>query len=86
MGIELTPKQEIFVQEKLASGGYSSVSDVLQEAFDALSERNHDARSILAHRELIEKSLDEADRGEFTDETFDEIIESTRRERFGSVA
>lgn len=76
MNVSLTPELERLVQEKVASGLYSSASEVVREALRLLQERDELRR--LRFQELqreIAKGIDAADRGELIpgEEVFREL-------------
>jgi antitoxin ParD1/3/4 len=66
MNVSLTRELDKFVAAKVASGRYTSASEVVREALRLLEEqdRARDARLKEFNREL-KRRLDSADRGEF---------------------
>jgi antitoxin ParD1/3/4 len=65
MDISLSPDLEQLVQEKVASGSYSSASEVIREALRLL--KQHDELQRLRLAELkrdIARGIEAADRGE----------------------
>lgn len=83
MHISLTPELEHIVKSKVQTGMYNNASEVVREAL----------RFMETHAELIYQmkvdrlraklaiGAEQADRGEFVDQTITEIIEEARRER-----
>jgi antitoxin ParD1/3/4 len=66
MNVSLTPELEKFVADKVASGRYTSASEVVREALRLLEEheRSRTAQLEEFNREL-RKRIDSADRGEY---------------------
>ena len=90
MEITLSPSLLRFVEEKVASGEYASVSDVVNDALvrlrgDAAPEWTPDGL-----REAVRIGIDQADRGEFVEFTAEDVIADGRKlleaERAGRVA
>jgi antitoxin ParD1/3/4 len=76
MDISLSPDLEQLVHEKVASGSYSSASEVVREALRLLQQ--HDQLQSVRLAELkreIAKGIEAADRGEFVpaEEVFQEL-------------
>lgn len=46
MQIHLTPEQEEFVRQGVASGRFKNVEEALEEAFSACEEREHDREEM----------------------------------------
>jgi antitoxin ParD1/3/4 len=86
MQVTLTPELERIVKERLASGRYSSPTEVVKEALCLIAERDHglEIRKEALRRD-IQAGVDQLDRGEFVTPTKDQIIEGIdqrlRRER-----
>src|SRR3974390_3891045 len=78
MNVSLTPELEQFIQDKVASGRYTSASEVVREALRLLEEheRSRAARLEEFNREL-QRRIDALDRGEFV--TGEEAREHFRR-------
>jgi antitoxin ParD1/3/4 len=73
MNVSLTPELERLVQEKVASGLYSSASEVVREALRLLQERDELRRLRLEElRREIARGIEAADRGDLVpaDEVF----------------
>jgi antitoxin ParD1/3/4 len=65
MDVTLTPELENLIQDKVASGLYTSEGEVIREALRLLKDR--DELKLLAVEDLrreIQKGLDQLDRGE----------------------
>lgn len=78
MNVSLTPELEKFVADKVASGRYTSASEVVREALRLLEdqERSRALRLEEFDREL-QARMDALDRGEFV--TAEEVREHFRR-------
>ena len=82
MNISLTPELEQLVKDKVSSGKYHSVSEVIGEALRLLEERDHIRDQRLAElKAKIQVGIEELERGEGIDgeEVFAEIEEDIRR-------
>ncbi|HEX5011778.1 MAG TPA: type II toxin-antitoxin system ParD family antitoxin [Planctomycetota bacterium] len=68
MNVSLTPELEQLVQDKIASGLYTSASEVVREALRLLAESDRQ-RAMRVHqlREEIAKGLAEAKAGKLVD-------------------
>ena len=68
MEIRLTPEHESMIREKVASGQYLTVGEVVREALWLLEERDRAERAKFEDlREAIRIGLEQADRGESVD-------------------
>ncbi|MDX2506046.1 MAG: type II toxin-antitoxin system ParD family antitoxin [Gammaproteobacteria bacterium] len=64
MNVSLTPQLEDFVKQKVSTGMYSSVSEVIREALRLLEEKEAlKAINLQALREDIQKGIDSLDNG-----------------------
>ncbi|MBN3942682.1 MAG: type II toxin-antitoxin system ParD family antitoxin [Nostoc sp.] len=82
MNVSLTPELEQLVKDKVNSGRYHSVSEVMGEALRLLDERDRLQEKRLAElKAKIQVGIDELERGEGIDgeEVFAEIEEDIRR-------
>ncbi len=82
MNISLTPELEQLVKDKVSSGKYHSVSEVMGEALRLLEERDHTRDQRLAElKAKIQVGIEASERGEVVDgeEVFAEIEEDIRR-------
>ena len=72
MSISLKPEQEQFIQEKLQTGKYQTVDEVITEAFRLLEERDRHYQEWLDEtRVKIDEGIASLERGEGIDgETF----------------
>ncbi|MEH2333083.1 type II toxin-antitoxin system ParD family antitoxin [Nostoc sp.] len=82
MNVSLTPELEQLVKDKVNSGRYHSVSEVMGEALRLLDERDRLQEKRLAElKAKIQEGIEELERGEGIDgeEVFAEIEEDIRR-------
>ncbi|MBN3949576.1 MAG: type II toxin-antitoxin system ParD family antitoxin [Nostoc sp. NMS7] len=82
MNISLTPELEQLVKDKVNSGRYHSVSEVMGEALRLLDERDRVREQRLAElKAKIQEGIEASERGEVVDgeEVFAEIEEDIRR-------
>ncbi|MHC5597496.1 MAG: type II toxin-antitoxin system ParD family antitoxin [Nostoc sp.] len=82
MNISLTPELEQLVKDKVNSGRYHSVSEVMGEALRLLDERDRHREQRLAElKAKIQEGIEASERGEVVDgeEVFAEIEEDIRR-------
>ena len=84
MNVSLTPEFDKFIADKVASGRYTSASEVVREALRLLEEHEKSRATRLEefNREL-QRRLDSADRGEFVtaEESFRRIREKSAERR-----
>lgn len=67
MNVSLTPQLENYVKQKVATGMYNSVSEVMREALRLLEERDAlKTMKLESLRHDIQEGVDELDRGEGT--------------------
>ncbi|MBC6453350.1 MAG: type II toxin-antitoxin system ParD family antitoxin [Hormoscilla sp. SP5CHS1] len=68
MNITLKPQQEKFLREKLDSGKYGTIDEVIAEAFKLLEERDEHYQQWLDEtRKKVAISIEQANRGQLTD-------------------
>ena len=82
MNVSLTPELEQLVKDKVSSGRYHSVSEVMGEALRLLEERDRlQEKRIAELKAKIQVGIEELERGEGIDgeEVFAEIEEDIRR-------
>lgn len=80
MNVSLTPQLEALVREKVASGLYTSASEVVREALRLLAERDDERSAHLARlRADVQRGLDELDRGEGTPWDLDAFLAEARQ-------
>lgn len=59
MNVNLTPKLERFIQDKVTSGNYNNASEVVREALRLLEERDQTREAKLASlRQAIQQGID----------------------------
>ncbi len=64
MNVSLTPKLESLLKEKVATGMYNSVSEVVREALRLLNERDSvNADKLETLRQEIAQGIDSLDKG-----------------------
>ncbi len=88
MNVSLTPELDKFIADKVASGRYTSASEVVREALRLLEEheRSRSARLEEFNREL-QRRLDSADRGELVEpQAVWDRLEQRSRERRKKLA
>lgn len=65
MNVSLTPEQETYLKQKVSTGGYHSVSEVVREALRLLETQDAVAEAKLnALRSDLQQGIDSLDRGE----------------------
>ncbi|MBC6478751.1 MAG: type II toxin-antitoxin system ParD family antitoxin [Hormoscilla sp. GM7CHS1pb] len=68
MNITLKPQQEKFLREKLDSGKYGTIDEVIAEAFKLLEERDEHYQQWLDEtRKKVAIGIEQANRGQLTD-------------------
>lgn len=84
MNVSLPAPMVEFVEEMVASGGYSSSSEAVREALRLLrDERAVEHEKAMILRREIGIGLDQAQAGRFSDRTVAEIAESVMRKAAG---
>ena len=79
MNVSLTPQLEDFVKQKVETGLYNSVSEVMREALRLLLERDAvKEMKLVALRRDLQEGVDSLDRGEGTPLDMDEIKAKAR--------
>jgi antitoxin ParD1/3/4 len=84
MNITLNPEQEQFIQDKLQSGEYKSVDDVIKAALHLLEEQDEAyERWIIETRAKVDAAAASLDRGEGLDgkQVVNRILEKFRHGR-----
>lgn len=82
--ISLTSELEQIVREKVASGFYNNASEVVREALRQMVKNDELERLKLERlREAVAIGAEQAERGEFVDQTVSEIAAEAKRERYG---
>lgn len=68
MNISLTQEQEQFLEEQLKSGKYSTVDEVIAQAFRLLEEdERHYQNWVEETRKKVAIGIEQADKGQLTD-------------------
>lgn len=62
---------EVFIKNEIASGRYGSASEVIRDALRTLEERRTKLNALRAH---LAEGADQAARGEFADQSLEEIL------------
>ena len=65
---------EVFIKNKVASGRYGSASELVRDALRTLEERN-------TKRQHLAEGANQAERGEFVNESMDEMLGAFKAER-----
>lgn len=84
MNISLKPEQEQFIQEKLRSGKYETIDELITEAFRLLEERDRYYENWVDEtRKKVAVGISQLDRGEGVDgeEVFKELLEEIEQAR-----
>jgi Arc/MetJ-type ribon-helix-helix transcriptional regulator len=87
MDTPLTPKIEQLIHERLQRGSYHSATEVIEDAFDALAEREN-FQAIRAELDEADKELAAGDYTEYDETTIHELAERVKtrgRERLAEV-
>lgn len=84
MNVSLTTRLEKYIASKVASGDYSTASEVVREALRALQAEERSKKA--AHRQLrkeIKEAAEQLDRGEWVpaEQVFRELRQAQRRRR-----
>lgn len=69
---------EIFIKNEIASGRYGSASEVIRDALRTLEERRTKLDALRTH--LIE-GADQAARGEYVDQSLEEVLAEFKENR-----
>jgi antitoxin ParD1/3/4 len=86
MNVSLTPQLESYVKEKVSTGMYNSVSEVMREALRLLEERDAlKAMKLAALRNDLQHGIDELDNGAGSPLDMD-AIKSKARARQGTLS
>jgi antitoxin ParD1/3/4 len=85
MNVSLTPQLESFVQEKVASGLYTSASEVIRDALRMLEEQDQlRAVKLEALRKEIDKGWEQLERGERVpfepEKLIEKVLQRTRKD------
>lgn len=66
---------EVFIKNEIASGRYGSASEVIRDALRTLEERRTKLNALRAH---LAEGADQAARGEFADQSLEEIVAESK--------
>lgn len=87
LNVSLTPELESFIKTRVATGQYATSSEVVREGLRLLQQRERESdESLAALKEKLQRSIDQADRGELIDgdvvfEKARALIEKRRQEQ-----
>jgi Arc/MetJ-type ribon-helix-helix transcriptional regulator len=79
MQIDLTPKQQDFVRQDIASGRFERPEDAVQAAMELWVERERRRNEILAAVEFAKASIDGGEGTEITQESMRALAEDVKR-------
>jgi antitoxin ParD1/3/4 len=66
--VSLTPEQDAFIERVIQTGEYQNASEAIRDALRVLQQkRREDALKLRVLRAQIKASLDELERGDFTE-------------------
>lgn len=75
MSISLTGDLEEYIEAEVSSGDYASADDVVRGALLLMrQEREAEQEKFHLLKEAVQAGIDEADRGEFSNKSLDEIL------------
>ncbi len=80
MEVHLTPDQEAFVRQAIASGRLQRKEEAVQEAFALWEERERNRAEILAALDDAEKGLDSGDFTDHADASLPQLADDLKRE------
>lgn len=86
MQIELTPEQQEFVREAVASGRFRRPEDAVQAALTLWIERERRRAEILSAVDLAKASIDRGEGIEITAEAMRSLAERVKREGRAQLA
>lgn len=85
MNVSLPNEMVDFVEAQMAEGGYSSASEVVREALRLLRrEKALDQERFAVLQREIDRGLDQAAQGQFSERSVGEIAAAVTRKHFGS--
>ncbi len=80
MNVNLTPEMAEYVSSELASGDYASASELVREALRSLRrDRDLETQKLALLKRELEIGIREAERGEFSTRSVDDIAAAVRR-------
>ena len=81
MNVNLTPEMAEFVQSELSTGDYASASELVRDALRTLRrDRELESQKLELLRQRIDIGLAQAEAGEFSSRSVDEIAASVLAE------
>jgi len=84
MNISLPEEMVEFVEREVASGGYTSSSEVVREALRLLRhDKELEAGKLAILKRAVSLGIADADAGRFSGKTVFDIADEVRRERHG---
>jgi len=69
---------EVFIKNEIASGRYGSASEVIRDALRTLEERRTKLEALRAH---LAEGADQAARGEYVDQSLEEILAEFKKRK-----
>ena len=82
MNVNLTPEMAQFVSEEVASGDYASASELVRDALRLLKrDRDKEAEKLEILRREIGLGIEQAERGEFSEDSVEDIAARIRADR-----
>lgn len=80
MDVHLTPNQEAFVREAMASGRLKSPEEAVSQALSLWEERERRRMEILAALDAAEADIEAGRFETYSDETLPDLVEEMKRE------
>ena len=77
MNTQLTPKIEQLINERLQRGSYKSATEVIEDAFEALSEREN-FQAIRAELDHADEQLERGEYTEYDENTIQDLAERVK--------
>jgi putative addiction module CopG family antidote len=77
MNTPLTPRIEQLISERLQSGSYNSAIEVIEDAFEALTEREN-FQAIRAELDHADEQLERGEYTEYDENTIQELSEQVK--------
>ena len=82
MNVNLTPEMAQFVSEEVASGDYASASELVRDALRLLKrDRDMEVEKLEILRREIGLGIEQAERGEFSEDSVEDIAARIRADR-----
>jgi putative addiction module CopG family antidote len=80
MEIHLSPDQEAFIRQAIASGRYQSVDDAVRDALARWEENERTRMELMAALDQAESDLEAGRYSEYTAETLPKLADELKRE------